>query len=93
MGLIPDTTFSLFFSMYRKCSDLRRVVNEIMQTTAKKGYQVTDGYGVVEDKDILEYLEYEGGFQALKKNIIRDLCVAGSCFLLKLKGSGTGKPL
>lgn len=64
-----------------------------MQTTAKKGYQVTDGYGVVEDKDILEYLEYEGGFQALKKNIIRDLCVAGSCFLLKLKGSGTGKPL
>ena len=93
MGLIPDTTFSLFFSMYRKCSDLRRVVNEIMQTTAKKGYQVTDGDWVVEDTAILEYLEYEGGFQALKKNIIRDLCVAGSCYLLKLKGSWTGKPL
>jgi hypothetical protein len=43
MGLIPDTTFSLFFSVYRKSSDLRRVINEMMQTTAKKGYQVTDG--------------------------------------------------
>lgn len=92
LGIMPDTTFWLFYNTYRKSSDLRRCINEIMNTTAKKGFICSNGSDNIEDRAIIDYLWYDKWFSSIKKHAMRDLLITGNIFLLKIKAQ-SWKPL
>lgn len=78
---VPPTTTQLFYSLYKKNSDLRRCINEIQETTWLYWYRIiNENWDEINDEKINLILN---NFQEIKNLIIRDIIVAWHCFILK----------
>lgn len=85
-GTEPKSTFRSFFNYYKKSSNVYRVINEISQTVGKGWFDLLDSNGEqVEDRNVMEILNYYQSFDKFKTRIVRDINVTGNAFILKLK--------
>lgn len=79
-----------YFRMYRSNTDLRRCIAEIVQTTGKSGYE-TYRVNKAGDREVVIDARFErlllssGGFRKLKSQIIQQVAISGTVFVLKDK--------
>ncbi len=80
-------TYSLFYRLYKKNSDIRRCIIELQETVWSHWYVLKDKNSWEEKKDIMiEKLLKD--YKKLKNLIIRDLSITGNLFILKEQSIG-----
>lgn len=98
IGLADSITSNtaLYYSLYRKNTDLRRCVEELYQWVNRDWYVLkkynpaTEEHEPFQDETIQEILNNQYPFDELIALMIRDLNIWGNVYLLKLAGSYDG---
>ena len=84
-----DTNINVYYNLYRANTDLRRVIEELCQTSWKDWYKIYkwEWENEVELEDpayIDDVLEYWDWFLTLKSKIVRDLQISWNVFILNI---------
>lgn len=76
------STTELFYTLFRKNTDIKSAVTKLQSTTGRSGYYLERNGEKVEDMKMDALFH---AIRSLKSDIIRDLTVAGSAFVLAVK--------
>ena len=76
------TNLDLFFQLYKKHSDLRRVILELQETVGKGGFKLLRW-----EEEIDNQIDFLNNFENFKREFVKYLMITGNIFLYKLRNS------
>lgn len=84
--------FSTYYQMYRVSADIRRCVDIVANTVAKKGFKTMKGENDVVDARVEALLLNSGGFQNFKRQVLQHAQISGNIFIFQ-ELNARGEPL